>query len=222
MKIIKPEFKIVSAPSEEVMYKLLADAGRICYKSERKSANSDRIFLRNRIADGHESILEHATISVLLTCDRGVSHELVRHRIASYSQESTRYCNYAKDKFDSQVTYINIAEGATLDPNIHPDKLHAIVLEWYNACEDAERHYFRMLELGATPQISRSVLNNSTKTEIMVTMNIRSWRNFFRLRCATVAHPQMRQISTAMLETFKELWPVLFDDIFMGGAYYGR
>lgn len=158
----------------------------------------------------------HYDISILFTCDRGVTHEIVRHRPASYAQESTRYCNYSNEKFGSEVTYIDIKGGMELDPktkNLDAETFMAIYNEWLLACEDAELHYNKMLELGASPQIARSVLNNSTKTEICITMNMREWRHFFKLRTPLAAHPQMREIANPLLAEFKEKIPVFFDDI---------
>lgn len=162
-------------------------------------------------------MIEHYNITVRLTNDRGVSHEEVRHRIASYAQESTRYCNYAKDKFGNEITYIDIRGGMNLDPKV--SKLDAAIQsqiydEWVEACLDAEKHYNKMISLGATPQIARSVLNNSTKTEICITMNIREWRHFFDLRCSPAAHPQMREIAIMLLKAFKTMIPVVFDDLY--------
>ncbi len=161
--------------------------------------------------------LTHIDITVRLTNDRGVSHEEVRHRIASYAQESTRYCNYSKDKFGNEITYIDIKGGMELDPKV--SKLDAATFamiydEWVQACKDAENHYNKMISLGASPQIARSVLNNSTKTEICITMNLREWRHFFDLRCSPAAHPQMREIAIKLLKAFKMMIPVIFDDLY--------
>ena len=201
-------------PNGKVILSQVAQMGRICYQSEGKT--SDEEFVRNLIKRGHESVLEHAKISVIVKCDRGVSHELVRHRVASYSQESTRYCNYSREKFGSGVTYINLVPGLELDPattRLNELQRDLILGEWMEACMDAERHYLRMLELGASPQIARSVLNNSTKTQIGITMNLREWRHFFRLRCAKDAHPQMRDLALTMLEMLYSAVPVVFDDL---------
>ena len=145
-----------------------------------------------------------------MICDRGITHEIVRHRIASYSQESTRYCNYAGDKFGNEITVIDITGGFEYDLQKETDlkKYEA----WMRAMENAEKSYFEMLELGATPQEARSVLPNSLKTEIVITMNLRSWRNFFRLRCDQHAHPQMREVANIALAIFKEKLPVFFSD----------
>lgn len=200
-------------PNGTQMIANIAHMGRICYQSEGKTSDEDLV--RNLIKRGHESVLEHEKISVIVRCDRGVSHELVRHRVASYSQESTRYCNYSREKFGG-VTYINLVPGLGFDPatsKLNELQQDLILTEWRAACEDAERHYLRMLELGASPQIARSVLNNSTKTQIGITMNLREWRHFFRLRCAKDAHPQMQDLALSMLEKLYSAVPVVFDDL---------
>ena len=170
MKIIKPAFEIITPIDELSILGTIEAVGRTCYKSEGSITAESCIGFVQRIIDrGHEAVIEHYNITVRLTNDRGVSHEEVRHRIASYAQESTRYCNYSKDKFDNEVTYIDIAGGMKLDPVVKkydPEKTASIYYEWLAACEDAERHYLKMLELGATPQIARSALNNSTKTRL--------------------------------------------------------
>lgn len=219
MKIINPSFNWhIEAPDSVAMLRSIAAAGRVCYQSE-ANGKSDADFVRSIIARGHESVIEHEKISVQITCDRGVTHEIVRHRVASYSQESTRYCNYSKGKFGAEVAFIDISKGIELCPvtsKLSPETIAEIINEWYIACLDSERHYMRMIELGASPQIARSVLNNSTKTAIVVTMNLREWRHFFRLREAPAAHPQMREIAIPMLEMFRKAVPVIFDDL--GGA----
>lgn len=217
MNIISPAFKIITPIDGIEILKTLEEVGRTCYKSEDKiTDDSCNKFVQNIIDRGHEAVIEHYNITVRLTNDRGVSHEEVRHRIASYAQESTRYCNYAKDKFGNEITYIDIRGGMNLDPKV--SKLDAAIQsqiydEWVEACLDAEKHYNKMISLGATPQIARSVLNNSTKTEICITMNIREWRHFFKLRTAPSAHPQIREIAIPLLNEFKKKIPVIFDDI---------
>lgn len=180
-------------------------AGRTCYKSEEKMAEGTAgAFVKRIISSGHESVIEHEKVTVRIVCDRGVSHELVRHRIASYSQESTRYCNYANDRFGNEITVI---EPCYWEKN---GEMRAL---WLKAMEDAERHYFKLIDNGANAQEARSVLPNSLKTEIVVTMNLREWRHFFRLRTAKRAHPQMREIAIKALIMFRETIPVIFDDI---------
>lgn len=217
MNIIKPKFEILTAINGEKILKEIEDIGRTCYKSENKiTGESCYRFVAGLIKRGHEAIIEHFNITVRLTNDRGVSHEEVRHRIASFAQESTRYCNYSQERFGNSVTYIDIRGGIALDPkmkNLDIESVEKIIEEWMVACEDAEWHYLKMLELGASPQIARSVLNNSTKTEICITMNLREWRHFFKLRTAPAAHPQMREVAIPLLEALKQFIPVVFDDI---------
>lgn len=217
MKVVSPSFEIVTPVDAEQILQTLEVVGRTCYKSEDKMTDdSSSGFVQRIIGRGHEAVIEHYNITVRLTNDRGVSHEEVRHRIASYAQESTRYCNYSKDKFGNEITYIDLKGGMEFDKKVSslaPEIQAEIYDEWVKACLDAERHYNRMMELGATPQIARSVLNNSTKTEICITMNLREWRHFFKLRCSPAAHPQMREIAIMLLNAFKAMIPVIFDDI---------
>ena len=189
-----------------VVMRRLEECGRTCYKSEDKITEGSYVnFLRGIIKRGHESVLEHASVTVRFICDRGVSHEIVRHRIASYSQESTRYCNYSGDAFDHEITVI---EPCFFKPDTDAYR------RWEEACNDAEDAYFDLLEYGATPQEARSVLPNSLKTEVVMTANIREWRHFFRLRCSKAAHPQMREVATLALEHFYRNMPALFEDIY--------
>lgn len=209
MRVIKPFFVIESDVNGEEALKLIEKAGRTCYKSEDKAdENSAAEFVRRLIKHGHEAVIEHYSITVRVICDRGVSHEIVRHRLASYSQESTRYCNYTKDKFSNQITFIKPCFWNTGSEDDR--KKYEI---WKSAMEYAEKKYFELIEMGATPQEARSILPNSLKTELVMTMNLREWRNFFKLRTSPASHPQMREISIPLLEKFKELVPVVFDDI---------
>ncbi len=209
VRLITPAFEFLQEIDGAAMLKRLERAGRVCYKSEGKITDSSAgQFIQNIIKRGHESVLEHEKITVSIVCDRGVTHELVRHRIASYSQESTRYCNYFKEQFGRELTFIK--------PCFWPEDSARFAL-WRDQMQQIEHTYNRLIEDGATPQEARSVLSNSLKTEIVVTMNIREWRHFFRLRTAAAAHPQMREIAGMLLEGFREKIPVLFDDIFDGG-----
>lgn len=161
----------------------------------------------------------HCRITVKFYCDRGISHEIVRHRVASLGQESTRYCNYNKDKFGNDITYIDILPSLVQDHRMQympSEQYMAIVEEWRAACIDAEKHYMKMTELGCPAEFARSVLNNSTKTEICVTMNIVDWKHFFALRACRAtgpAHPQMEEITKPLLNQFKEILPTLFKDM---------
>ena len=212
MQVIKPSIEIIDMEDYEKIVKKIERIGRVCYKSEGKiTEDSAEKFIKGLLTRQHESVIEHENVTVRFVCDRGVTHEIVRHRIASYSQESTRYCNYSGDKFDNQITVIDLASGFQYDLSKENDKAKYEV--WTKAMENAEQSYFRMLELGATPQEARSVLPNSLKTEIVVTMNLRSWRNFFRLRVDSHAHTQMREVATMLYEEFQKRLPVFVADL---------
>lgn len=221
LNTIKASYEILTPISEGGIKELqhIEKIGRVCYKSEDRiteDGESAKKFVGMLIKNGHEAMIEHSSLSVKFTVDRGVSHELVRHRIASFAQESTRYCNYSKDKFGGACNFIDIEPGMKLDnkmKNMPDDAISVIMSEWINAMEDAEYHYMKMINLGATPQIARSVLPNSTKTEITITANYREWRNFFKLRVPNTAHPQMREITIPLLNELKSKIPVIFDDI---------
>ena len=221
MNILNAGFEILTPISEGGIEELkhIEKIGRVCYKSEGKiteDGESAKKFVKMLIDRGHEAMIEHSSLSVKFVVDRGVSHELVRHRIASFAQESTRYVNYSLEKFGNEINVIDIRDGINLDnkmKNMDSDTISAIMSEWCLAMEDAEKHYMKMIELGATPQIARSVLPNSTKTEITITANYREWRNFFKLRVPNTAHPQMREVTISLLKELKRRLPIVFDDI---------
>lgn len=205
MKIIKPSFEILTSIDGNEILKHIERVGRTCYKSEDKITESSALqFVANIVKRGHEAVIEHYSISVKVICDRGVSHEIVRHRLASYSQESTRYCNYSKDKFDGELIFIK--------PCFWGENSYLYNI-WRANCKDAEWAYLMLLENGATPEQARTVLPNSLKTELIMTMNLREWRHFFKLRAAKPAHPQIKEIAIPMLKAFKEKLPIVFDDI---------
>ena len=205
MKIIEASYRIETPIYGEELLKRIEKAGRTCYKSEgRITAESAKSFVRMLIERGHESVLEHESITVRFICDRGISHEIVRHRLASYSQESTRYCNYSNDRFGYEITFIKpcfLKEGT------------GAYASWMVAMHLANITYSDMLAEGYTPQEARSVLPNSTKTEIVMTANLREWRHFLKLRTAKAAHPQMRELTVPLLHELQERIPVVFDDI---------
>jgi thymidylate synthase (FAD) len=205
MKIIASGFEFVQKPDGKQILRNLEYIGRICYKSEDKiTPDSAAKFVGILIKNGHESVIEHEKITVKITCDRGVSHEIVRHRLASYSQESTRYCNYNKDKFGNELTFIRpyFWDG---DPQKY--------IVWEQTMGQIEKAYLQLIETGAAPDEARTVLPNSLKTEIVMTMNMREWRHFFVLRTSPKAHPQMREVTIPMLKAFQQAVPVIFDDI---------
>ena len=205
MRVISPSFEIINRPDGQEVLKHLELCGRVCYKSESGigEGSAERL-VRHMLSRGHESPIEHYSVSVRVICDRGVSHEWVRHRLASYSQESTRYCNYSQDKFGNELTFI---KPYFAEPHM------ALYSTWVIAMAEAEKAYFDLLDFGAKPEDARSVLPNSIKTEFICTMNLREWRHFFRLRCAPAAHPAMREISIPLLAEFREMLPVVFEDI---------
>lgn len=209
MNAIKPYFTIESDINGMEILKLIEKVGRTCYKSEdRITDESAAAFVRNIIKNGHEAVIEHYHITVRIICDRGVTHEVVRHRMASYAQESTRYCNYSKDKFGNEITYI---EPCFWDINTDEGRKKYEI--WKDVMEYSEKKYMELIALGATPQEARSILPNSLKTELVMTMNLREWRHFFKLRTAPSSHPQMREIAIPIMNKFKEMIPVVFDDI---------
>lgn len=207
MKKIHAGYEILTPIDANDIYKKLEIVGRTCYKSEDKiTEESAEKFVRALVKRGHEAMLEHASISVRFIVDRGVSHELVRHRIASFAQESTRYCNYTQDKFGNELTFVR--------PAWHPDFPSFVV--WHNAMQVAEEAYFKMIALGCTPEEARSVLPNSLKTEVVMTANLREWRHFFKLRAVGVTgkpHPQMAEVAVPLLKEFAEKLPAVFGDI---------
>lgn len=209
MRIINPSYEILT-PITGKELREIEYISRTCYKSEDKITNdSAEKFVRNLIRNGHEAMLEHMTLTVKFICDRGVSHELVRHRLASFAQESTRYCNYSKEKFGKDLTFIKplfFADGT--------EKYYW----WAAAMQRAEESYMELIKKGCTPQEARSVLPNSIKTEVVMTANYREWRHFFRLRAARAtgpAHPQMEELTVPLLEDLRIRIPVVFDDIYV-------
>jgi thymidylate synthase (FAD) len=205
MRIIKPGFEFMTPISAQVIMEHLERCGRVCYKSEDKiAAGSAEKFLANIVKRGHEAVLEHFSFTVKFIVDRGVSHEIVRHRMASYCQESTRYCNYSKDGFGNEITVI--------EPCFFEKGSPEWTL-WKHACEVSERYYFNLLDWNRTPQEARSVLPTSLKTEVVMTANIREWRHFLKLRTSKAAHPQIREVAVPLLHELQQLVPVLFDDI---------
>jgi thymidylate synthase (FAD) len=207
MKIIKPSYEILTPISKGGVAELkrIETAARTCYKSEdkiTKDGTSARKMVKALITRGHEAMLEHSQLSVKFICDRGVTHEMVRHRICSFAQESTRYCNYSGDKFGNELTFI--------EPFFFKDN-PTYYNAWKDACKKCEDTYMYLIAHGVTPQEARSVLPNSLKTEIVVTANYREWRSIFKLRCAKDAHPQIREVMIPLQKELAEKLPEVFD-----------
>lgn len=207
MKVIEPKVELLYPleVSNEEAGKLIEKVGRTAYQSfDSEMADSYERFNKMIMNRGHEAVIEHFNITLKFTCDRGVTHEMVRHRMASYCQESTRYCNYSKGKFDNEITVIKPCFWKE-----NTDEYDT----WYAMQQASERCYLYLLEVGATPQEARSVLTNSLKTEIVMTANLREWRHFFRLRCDKAAHPQMREVAKKALKICLDKFPLFFEDL---------
>lgn len=210
MKLIEPsatliaKTQLIGDSSLESPMKLIEQAGRTCYKSESKtSKDSWKPFVNMIKAKGHESVLEHVSATIRIICDRGVSHEIVRHRIASFSQESTRYCNYSPTK--KSMTFVKPFWYSL--PDVSPDK----IAQFKEAMLFAEAAYNKLIALGSTPQEARAVLPNALKTEIVATMNLRSWKHFLELRLSPQAHPDMRIVARLIKDQLMFNFPVVFE-----------
>lgn len=216
MQIIKAGYEILDLLNGEEILKKIERVARVCYKSEDKiGEGTAEKMVRALVKSKHEAMLEHFSFSVKFIVDRGVSHELVRHRVASFAQESTRYCNYSNKGGEITVIepcYLKKPVGVMNMDN--PEEVRW--LSWYNSVSKAEDAYITMLEHGATPQEARAVLPNSLKTEVVMTANLREWRHFFSLRaCGATGkpHPQMLEVAVPLLKEIKSLIPVVFDDL---------
>lgn len=211
MILVKPSHKILFISPEPL--KTIEAAGRTCYKSEDKiTADSAEKFVKMVVKRGHHSVIEHAFMSVRFICDRGVTHELVRHRLAAYSQESTRYCNYK-----GGVTFV-IPPELKFSPGEYYawddfEEYKNPAWVWFRGMVNAEENYIDLLKIGWSPQQARSVLPNSLKTEIVMTANLREWMHVLKLRTSKAAHPQIRELMIPLLEEVKTLIPIVFDDI---------
>ena len=205
MKIVPPEFEILTPLDPAGVLARLERAGRTCYRSEdRITPESAAGFVRGIIKNGHLSVIEHESLSLRIVCDRGVTHELVRHRLASFSQESTRYVNYGRGPEGRGLVLIK--------PLFFEEGSEKYQL-WLKAMAAAEETYLALTAAGATAQEARTVLPNSLKTEIVMTANLREWRHVLALRCSPASHPQMREIMKMILTRFQALLPEVFGDI---------
>ena len=213
MKVIEPSYSFLGDIDGVAMLQKIEIAKRICYQSEdRITQDSYLASAADLIARGHEAMLEHASVSVLFTIDRGVANEVTRHRIASFAQSSTRYCNFSQDKFGNEITVIRpcFFRNGTVAYD-----------EWYEACAVAEQKYFSLLRIGMKPEEARDVLPISTMTKLVMTANLREWRHFFKLRAVGTTgkpHPQMLQVTVPLLADFKKIIPVVFNDLVVDGG----
>lgn len=205
MKIIKPSATLnwITPDAEKQIEKI----AKVCYQSEHTiTEDSYKKFIKGLIIREHGAMLEHASASIKFICDRGVSHELVRHRMSSFAQESTRYCNYSKDKFENEITVI---EPDSISSNFAAQML------WKESCETAEVCYMTMLKKGIKPEIARAVLPTCLKTELNITANMREWIHIFKLRTDSTAHPQAREVMTMALNILFKECPVIFESLYM-------
>lgn len=205
MQVIEQSWSWVKRPENAL--DIIEIAGRTCYKSEAATtALSNSYFAARLLSRGHLSVIEHATASVRFITNRGVTHELVRHRLASFSQESTRYVNYG----GGEMVFIMPVWAPC------PDDLadtHDPIITWQESMMQAEQSYKALLDEGWRPEQAREVLPNSLKTEIVVTANLREWMHIFKLRCSKAAHPQIRALMIDCLQGFRKEVPVIFDNI---------
>ena len=208
MRVINAGYEIISDLNGSEILKHIERCARVCYKSEdRITDGSAEKMVAALIRSGHEAMLEHYSFTVKFICDRGIANELVRHRIASFAQESSRYCCYAKDKFGKELTFINPCFWEPDSDNY---------ARWFHEMDEAEKTYLAMIEDGATPEQARDILPMSIKTEIVMTANLREWRHFLKLRAEGTTgkpHPQMLEITIPFLKELKQKIPVVFDDI---------
>ena len=204
MQLVDPKIEVEKVDGKQIM-KRIERACRTCYRSEGKiTEESYKTLLKNCITRGHEFVLEHEKITVRMTCDVGVYKDLTRHRLASFSIESTRYCNYGKDKFNSEIKFIkpcNMEEGS---------KTYDL---WKDTCEKIEQNYIEMSKLGAAPDELRMILPHSTAAEVTMTADIREWKHILILRTSNHTHPAIRQLLIPLLLYFKKIMPEIFDDV---------
>ncbi len=234
MNTIEPGFTVLAMPAGDDALALIERIGRVAYKSEpaiddgydtcscgdvcnrcrrtpgriKMREPSSHRFVRMLLTRGHESVIEHCSATVLLTTNRGVTHELVRHRLASYTQESTRFCNYASGKFGSEIAVTERAFDIEhrLSVRAQPEDI------WDGAVRACEKAYLQLREYGVPPELARDVLPNVLKADIVVTANFREWRHIFRLRCAPAAHPDMRALMQPLRAEFRSRVPIVFDE----------
>jgi thymidylate synthase (FAD) len=212
MKIIQQSYEIEYITPDPLQ--VIENAARTCYKSENliKSENTEA-FIRKILDSEHLSVIEHCYMRVRFITERGVTHELVRHRLFSFSQESTRYCNYSKDKFGNELTFILPVRFKEFYKkiNVQDNNMSSKFYNWYDSCVEAENRYFNALKLGDSPQEARDILPHSIKTEIIVTGNFREWLHFFKLRTTSKAHPQIRELAANLLNEVKTKVPIIFE-----------
>jgi len=222
MILTKPRVSIMSNIHDD-MLQFLERAGRTCYKSEsRITKGSAETFIKGILQKGHHTIIEHVGVTVKFVCNRGISHELVRHRLATFSQESTRYCNYKGGVEYIVPFWVSLKPGEYVDTDSmrlnYSDRL------WYEAMRSAENYYIDLLSNGWKPEMARGVLPNDLKTEVVMTANLREWRHVFNQRALGTTgrpHPQMQELAVDLLCQFQQQIPIIFDDLKKEGVTLG-
>lgn len=208
MRLQTSKVTLVNPIRYEDALSILNEAGRTCYQSyqEENDKNENEKFVKRIISSGHESVIEHVSVTAKVVTNRAVTHQIVRHRIASYSQESQRYCNYTLDKFDNNVVFIEPVwfKEASLEQK------H----EFRELLKNSEEAYFNLIDTGLNPEQARAVLPNACKTTIVMTFNLREWRHFFKERCSKHADPEIRVIASKLLQALYNCYPVVFEDIY--------
>lgn len=232
MKFIEPCFEIISEDfTREVVLDRIERAARTCYKSEDKiTEGSAERLVKALIKNGHEAMIEHApNLSVRVITCRGVTHEIVRHRLFSFAQESTRYVKYGKDDEDMEFLLPPWIPDSYRDVMLSHEKLKSfscalsdvvgtstemdILSAFISSLKCAEVSYTNLITLGWKPQQAREVLPNAVKSEIVITGNVREWRNFFKLRLDPAAHPQMREWAIPLFKKLNTDIPEIWGDI---------
>ena len=212
MKLIRPSIEFLNMT--DLPLRAIEEAGRTCYKSEdRMRPDSAEMFVRRIVKNGHLAMIEHASASYRVISDRGVTHEIVRHRLFSYAQESTRYCNYKGGVTFIIPPWLELEEGEYRNTDAFVFNTRKGIWSWLEVLLHCEKTYTWLLANGQTPQQARSVLPNALKTEIVITGNLREWLHFFELRCAPTAHPQMQEIANMILSDIRGRCAVIFDNI---------
>jgi thymidylate synthase (FAD) len=229
VKIIQHSHEILTSLNGEEILKFIESIGRIAYRSQDKITEDSAFkFIKNLINREHLSVIEHFNVSVKMITCRSITHEIVRHRLASYTQSSTRYIDSDKDGcifiiphwinwYDKKIildkSIFDFKESDHLMKFIDEYKLDEITTIWLSEMWDSEQDYRRLRELGVPPQNAREILPNSTETEICMTANLREWRHFFKLRTSPQAHPDMQLLTRPILKEFQSKIPIIFDDI---------
>jgi thymidylate synthase (FAD) len=229
MRLVRSSFELIDDIDPISVYKKIEKIGRVCYKSEDKiTETSHEVFIKNLLKRQHLAMIEHVNITGKFICDRGVSHELVRHRLCSFAQESTRYCNYKGGVtfvIPSQFKSIPEREmelqkdikfgellSSWLGPICPDEGIESGAFDWLWSMSYSEDNYLKMLRDGCTPQQARAVLPNSLKTEIVVTANLREWLYIFSLRLPSTAHPDMRDVMKKAYNILNEKLPLFFNE----------